>query len=227
MINKNRIIEVSPTLFLNSLPTEKHSEVRDLFSDGDVDHIILLSPKDGGKRQVIPVGRKLQCKDIADVRADSVEGMEVKAFVDARKPFPDLSKRQSPARKEAVSTQTTKLQGLSHPNSRTSNVQNSLLQKQIEQLKHKLAEEQGRVMLRDQTIKELKQHIEQSEQNSYSGETGDVNESVLVDRENSVLKTEEELINRLTYMMEKEAELEQLEEDLAHRERCLKEREGQ
>lgn len=55
------------------------------------------------------------------------------------------------------------------------------------------------------------------EKDTYSPESGIIEESVLIDRENSVLKAEEELINRLTYLMEKEAELEQFEENLRHR----------
>jgi|GEM_PF-5257609 len=174
MIMKNQIIEVSPTLFLNSLPTEKHAEVSALFNDENVDHIVLMIAKEGGERQVIAVGQKSPYKEIAMVSTDLIDGMQAQAFVDARKAFPDLSKKHSP-RKHSPSTQTTKLKGLTDPHTQTSSSQSNPLQKQVDELKR---------------------------------------------------KAEEELINRLTYLMEKEAELEQFEENLSHRERCLDEREG-
>jgi hypothetical protein len=160
MITKNKIIEVSPTLFLNSLPTEMHSEVSALFYDLKVDYIVLMIPKDGGKRQVIPVGRKSQYKEITEISSDLIDGMQAKACVDARKAFPDLSKKHSPSKRPS-STQTTKLQKAGDPQVKTSSIQSDLLQKQVDELKHKLAEERSKVMLRDQTIDELKRNLAQ------------------------------------------------------------------
>ena len=141
--------------------------------------------------------------------------MKATAFVDARKPFPDLSKKHSPDN----SKRGTKLKGLSGSRDSSSG-QDTQLKKQVDELKRELAEAQGKIMLKDQTILEMKQRLEQD---NYSSAPSAVNENMLIERENAVAKSEEELINRLTFLMEKEATLEQLEEDLLDRERRMNE----
>lgn len=225
---KNKIISISPTLFLNSLPQEKHAEVKAMFEDPTVHQAIILIENEGDQRQVLPIGPNLEYKDASKLAPDSFEGMRAIAIVDATKPYPDLTKVHSPRPRSTVTMQSSKLKSLSNPTYSTS--QNTIaapqLEAKIKELKRSLAEERGKVMLQEQTIAELQQRIEQIENKQQDeSELNPLDDSMLDDREQSVLKAEEDLINRLTYLMEKEAELEQFEENLNYRERMLDERE--
>jgi hypothetical protein len=240
MTTRTQIVNISPTLFLNSLPSEKHADVQAMFNDVAVDHIILFVSNQSDARHIVPVGHNSQYKEIPTLTHDLIEGMHPLAVVDAQQPFPNLSKIRSP-RQHSPLIQSPKLKSATTPStqSRPQTVKTThtkkqnenqqhqahLLQNQVKELKRTLAEVRGKMMLQEQTIAELNTHIEQLEQNSCSNPSNEIVESVLSDRENSVTKAEEELINRLTYLMEKEAELEQYEENLASLARSLDERE--
>jgi hypothetical protein len=230
MKKNNKIINISPTLFLNSLPQEKHAEVKTMFEDPAIHQALLLIENEGNRRQVIAIGPDAQYKDASTIEPDSFEGMRTIAIVDATKPYPDLTKVHSPRQHNTVPIQSSKLKSLNNQTHVTSQTTSSVaqLEAKIKELKRAVAEESGKVMLREQTILELQQRIEQIENKQQNEpELNTLDDSMLTDREQSVLKAEEDLINRLTYLMEKEAELEQFEENLNYRERMLNEREGE
>lgn len=221
MVNKKQPIEVSPQLFLNSLPADKHPEVEFFFQDGNVDHLVLMISEQTRQREVIPIGRLSEIKSISDLSALNADGMQAKAYVDARKSFPDLSKKLSPKKHKTWEPpkKTALNTSLEFAPPSTGEMK---LQTQIETLRREMAEVRSKLILREKTIEEMQK---KAEQDSLNGESASVDDTMLLDRENSVQKAEEELINRLTYLMEKEAELEQFEENLQARENALNRRE--
>ena len=221
MDSQSKPIEVSPQLFLNSLPTELHLEVKSHFHDRDVDHLILMISEQTRQREVVPVGRLSEIKSVADLSTFNREGMQAKAYVDAHKTFPDLSKKFSPKKHTAWELpQKTNLDG--SPPVTSPSTRELELQIENENLRRDLAELQSKLIIREKTIEAMQM---ETEQDSEAQGNATVDERVLIDRENSVQKAEEELINRLTYLMEKEAELEQFEENLQAKENALNKRE--
>ena len=203
-----------------------------MFIDPSVDYIVLLKETDGDARHVIAVGSKSAYKDISTLTPESIEGMCAIASVDAHQPLPDLSKVYSPRQHSSV-PESAKGEQFAYRPSREATSQKACVsevvpnhsQDQIRELNRMLAEERAKTMLKDQTIAELTKRIEQLENKKVEADQpvrSSVQESLLIERETSVHKAEEDMINRLTYLMEKEAELEQYEEDLDYREQRLR-----
>jgi hypothetical protein len=96
MITQKHIISISPTLFVNSLPTEMHSEAKAMFENQAVTHIALFVANEGDDRYIVAVGENSEYKTIETLIPSPIAGMHAMAIVDAQQPFPNLSKIRSP-----------------------------------------------------------------------------------------------------------------------------------
>ncbi|MDQ8207190.1 hypothetical protein QEH52_06705 [Coraliomargarita sp. SDUM461003] len=203
MSTDHTIREISRETLLKSVDRSKRKAVEALFTDRDVDYVVLLESPDRKRRNLLTVGPNLEYPDLTATFGLKIDDLEPSAYVSTQKG----TLNKGPRFLSRAAGQIEQLESLI-----------SELRKEKKRLHLKLdqALKTVEIVTADRTtLEQLKRQLDQQqiEQASLQNQ---------IDmREADLLKMEEDLLDRMNQLIQKEAELEQWEEDMFARERHL------
>lgn len=208
---------------MDSLSPAARISLKRVAEDTEVHYLVVLQPPQRDKKKILPSGPNLDFRTPADAAGVVINGMKATMYVDLEE-----------ARKSPTPTPSANSPKVAPKHNNTTHLedQSKLLESQVEwlqtekmQLSEKLAHAKARLITSKQLVDELKRSQETLKariaelENTYD-------EATDTGRLKDIDSAEEELISRMNEFMEKEAELEQREENLFYRERILHEKEN-
>jgi hypothetical protein len=211
--NKTRIEQEIPfESLLRTVAPATADSLRKLSEDADVDYIIILENASRDKRKFIPAGAGLDFRSPKDATGKIIGGMRMSGHVDLRKSAP------TPASPSVDQGRDGK-EGEDSTAAETLKRRIKWLEQVNNDLENKVSNAKKQILTRNQVIEEQKKQIYALQAKLNSLEQNHPFDDSVPAQNSNLEAAEEELINRMNEFMEKEAELEQREEDLFHKER--------
>jgi predicted nuclease with TOPRIM domain len=183
--------------------------------DLEVDFLIILETASKDRKKIIPAGPGLDFRSPKDASGKTIGGMRMSAYVDLKRAraTPKINKateQAMPAPQKIASTKERKLQA-----------RLDWMEKEKFELENRISGAKKQILTRNQVIDELKKQLSLLQAKLQTSEEANQLPDTFGSRDTDLEAAEEELITRMNQYMEKEAELEQREENLFHRERKL------
>ncbi|NBB78718.1 MAG: hypothetical protein GVY36_04635 [Verrucomicrobia bacterium] len=195
-------------------PSTKNALAK-LLNNSEIDYIIVLQTATKDRRKFLPAGKNMDFRSPRDAEGKVIGGMRMTAYVDLRAERAEVNKERQKARQTPSFSQR-------YSNPQPANDTNQKLNqamRRIEALENKISSAKKQILSRDQMIAQLQSKVRNLQEKLATPEQDSSSSDEISKRYAAIESSEEELIERMNEYMEKEAELEQREENLFFLER--------